>query len=60
MQFRFDPDLTYQNQAIEAVARLFEGTQPLEAGLGLTVEFGAVGNRLTIDDARLLANLQAV
>ena len=66
MKFRFDPDLEFQNQAIDAVVRLFEGAQdpkglrkPL-GSLALVSENGVVGNRLALDDDALLANLQAV
>ena len=60
MKFRFDPDLEYQTKAIQAAVRLFEGTQPLDRGFALISENGVVGNRLTLSDAALLANLRAV
>jgi type III restriction enzyme len=65
MKFRFDPDLDFQNKAIQAAARLFEGApQPSDAwsaaGLTLISQNGVVGNRLALDDDALLANLQAV
>ena len=66
MKFRFDPDLDFQNKAIQAAVRLFEGAQdpkgfwkPL-GSLTLVSENGVVGNRLTLDDDALLANLRAV
>ena len=60
MKLRFDPDLDFQNKAIEAVVRLFEGAQRQEFGPALSQEFGVVGNHLTLDDEALLANLRAV
>ena len=60
MKFRFDPDLTFQNQAIAAAVRLFEGAPRQETGFALVSENGVVGNRLLLDDAALLANLQQV
>jgi type III restriction enzyme len=68
MKFRFDPDLEFQNQAIDAAVRLFEGApvqRPdgvawAEAGFALVSENGVVGNRLALTDDGLLANLQQV
>jgi len=60
MKFRFDPDLAFQNQAIAAAVRLFEGAPRQETGFALVSENGVVGNRLLLDDAALLANLQQV
>ena len=68
MKFRFDPDLEFQKQAIDAAVRLFEGA-PMqgpeglawgETGFALVSENGVVGNRLALDDDGLLANLQQV
>jgi type III restriction enzyme len=66
MKFRFDPDLDYQRKAIDAVVRLFEGSQrpkgvaKQETGFALISEGGVIGNRLTLSDDALLANLQQV
>ncbi len=60
MKFRFDPDLEFQNQAIAAAVRLFEGAPRQETGFALVSENGVVGNRLRLDDDVLLANLQQV
>jgi type III restriction enzyme len=60
MKFRFDPDLEFQNQAIAAAVRLFEGAPRQETGFALVSENGVVGNRLLLDDDTLLANLQQV
>jgi type III restriction enzyme len=60
MKFRFDPDLEYQNRAIDAAVRLFEGAPRQETGFALVSENGVVGNRLLLDDDTLLANLQQV
>ena len=64
MQFHFDAHQEYQRQAVEAVTDLFEG----QARIGLELShmltptnvLAAVGNRLDLDDGRLLANLHAV
>ena len=66
MKFRFDPDLDFQNKAIQAAVRLFEGAAQRpgvtwqETGFALISQNGVVGNRLTLDDDALLANLRAV
>ena len=60
MRFRFDPDLDFQNKAIQAAVRLFEGAPRQETGFALISQNGVVGNRLTLSDEVLLANLQAV
>ncbi len=60
MKFRFDPNLDYQVNAVQAVVRLFEGAQVQTAGFSLVLPNGVVANRLTLTDAQLLANLQAV
>lgn len=62
MQFRFDAKQEFQLRAIDAVADLFEGQPRLETGMTLEVESGvaAVANRLDLDEAALLANLQSV
>ena len=44
MKFRFDPDLEFQNQAIAAAVRLFEGAPRQETGFALVAENGVVGN----------------
>ncbi len=61
MQFRFESGQEYQLAAISAVADLFEG-QPKPDGPQLLVLEGTAinGNRLDLDDAALLANLQRV
>jgi type III restriction enzyme len=62
MQFKFDANQDFQIQAIEAAADLFEGQPRLETGLTAPLGggFAAVANRLDLDDATLLLNLQAV
>ncbi|MBN1248715.1 MAG: DEAD/DEAH box helicase family protein [Anaerolineae bacterium] len=70
MKFRFDPNLDYQVNAIQAVVRLFEGARPPDlwglpgpqrsSGLELAMANGVVGNTLPLTDAQLLANLHAV
>lgn len=60
MKFRFDPNLEYQNQAIQAVLRLFEGAPFQQADLNVLSGNGVVGNALSLDDESLLKNLQTV
>jgi type III restriction enzyme len=60
MKFRFDPNLDYQVNAIQAVVRLFEGAPTQDTGFTLVSANGVVGNRLLLDDDRLLANLHDV
>lgn len=61
MQFKFEASQQYQLDAIRAVADLFEG-QPKPDGPDFLVLEGAAinGNRLDLDEATLLSNLQAV
>ena len=61
MQFQFESAQQYQLDAISAVADLFEG-QPKPQGPQLLVLEGTAinGNRLDLDEAALLANLQQV
>jgi type III restriction enzyme len=59
MKSHFDPDLEFQNQAIDAAFRLFKGAPRQETGFALVSENGVVGNRL-LDDEALLANLWQV
>jgi type III restriction enzyme len=60
MKFRFDPDLDFQNQAIAAAVRLFEGAPRQETGFALVSENSVVGNQLPLDDDDLLANLHQI
>ena len=73
MQFRFEPDLDYQQAAIAAVCDLFRGQEagrsafPLAAGaaaesgrLGLAEGDLGVGNRLSLPKETLLSNLREV
>ena len=68
MKIKFNPALDYQNDAIQAVANVFDG-QPLvqsgfeintitENGMDIT-EFGA-SNRIALSDEQLLANVQKI
>ena len=62
MQFKFDANQDFQIQAIEAAADLFQGQPRLETRLTAPLGggFAAVANRLDLDNAGLLLNLQAV
>jgi type III restriction enzyme len=63
MEFRFDANQGFQVKAIEAVADLFDGQAPVSAQVQFkegTISLAAIDNRLDLDEARVLANLQAV
>ena len=72
MKFQFEPDLEYQHDAIAAVCDLFRGQEVCRSefavahGLdetgtpGLVENDLGVGNRLTLPDVGILANLQEV
>lgn len=73
MKLHFEPDLDYQQQAIEAVCDLFRGQEACrteftvtmrspeqQLTLGVTETDLGVGNRLTLLDDQLLKNLQDV
>lgn len=73
MRLHFEPDLDYQLQAIEAVCDLFRGQEicrteftvtrdpaDTQMRLGFAHTDLGIGNRLTLLDEELLANLQTV
>ena len=73
MKFHFEPNLDYQLQAIEAVCDLFRGqevcrteftvthnTADAQAGLGFVESDLGTGNRLSLPDDQILANLNDV
>src|SRR5690606_25532454 len=73
MKLHFEPDLDYQLQAIEAVCDLFRGQEicrtdftvtrdPIDAQtrMGFAQNDLGIGNRLTLLDDEILANLNAV
>ncbi len=71
MKLHFEPDLDYQLQAIEAVCDLFRGQEICRTEFTVTrattIQTGdmydsalGIGNRLTLLDDELLANLNAV
>lgn len=60
MRFHFDPNLEYQNDAIQAVLRLFEGAERSESSFPLIADYGAVPNELPLVEEQVLENLQAV
>ena len=61
MKLRFDAHQPFQVRAVEAVADLLRGQPPLEAAVDLgPADLPAVGNRLDLDEPRLLANLRQV
>ena len=63
MEFRFDPNQDFQLSAIAAVSDLFDGQTRVQAFVRFqtgTLSLAAVANRLDLDDAKLLENLQTV
>jgi type III restriction enzyme len=63
VEFRFDANQEFQVKAIEAVADLFDGQAPVSAQVRFkegTISLAAIDNRLDLDNARVLANLQTV
>jgi type III restriction enzyme len=71
MQLHFEPNLDYQRQAIEAVCDLFRGQESCRTEFTVTRDSASgqmslfesdlgIGNRLTLLDDELLANLHAI
>ncbi len=69
MKLKFDAALEHQLAAIDAVVGVFDGLPLARAnfeisqrldGLGLVYTEQGVGNAITLDDARILANVRAV
>ena len=71
MKLHFEPNLDYQLQAIEAVCDLFQGQETCRTEFTVTRETASgqlsllendlgIGNRLTLLDDQLLANLHAI
>ncbi len=63
MEFKFDAHQEFQVRAIESVTDLLEGQTRIEVDLEFSLGssyFAAIPNRLDLDEATLLGNLQAV
>lgn len=63
MQFRFDANQEYQIQAVDAVMGLLEGQPRVDPAMTFSLGqsgFAAIANRLDLDEAALLLNLQEV
>ena len=70
MKLHFEPNLDYQLQAIEAVCGLFHGQETCRTEFTVSRDAGGqialfendlgIGNRLTLLDDELLANLHAI
>jgi type III restriction enzyme len=70
MKLHFEPDLDYQKAAIDAVCNLFRGQETCRTeftvtmgdggGLGLTENQLGIGNRLSLLDEEIVANLRDV
>jgi len=68
MKLKFDPTLEYQQQAIEAVVKVFDG-QPIvqsnfeisgSMGGGMALSDLGVGNQITLNDEQILSNVQDI
>lgn len=60
MKFKFDPNLEYQKQAIQAVTSLFDGASYQQVNLNVFSGSGVVRNRINISPEQLLENLQTI
>jgi len=71
MKLKFNPDLEYQKQAIDAVVDLFRGQMPKQSNFtvmspgaalqpGLLPTDNGIGNRLDLDEESILMNLQGI
>ncbi len=70
MKLQFDSTLGYQHDAVSAIADLFSGQPIADSSFSVSLSGGGadtlaltelgIGNRLLLDDAALLANLQAI
>ncbi len=69
MKLKFDSNLEYQHDAINAVIDLFEGLPPKQGELELNFAFGdasenlgelGIGNRLQLEDPQILENLHTI
>jgi type III restriction enzyme len=69
MKLKFDPSLSYQQDAVAAVVNAFKGQPFVQAGAmaSHTLEIGGlfqndlgIGNRLVLPDEQLLSNVRAV
>ncbi len=63
MEFKFDAHQEFQVRAIESVTDLLEGQTRIEVDLEFSLGssyFASIPNRLNLDEATLLGNLQAV
>lgn len=67
MKLTFEPNLGYQQDAIRAVADLFEGQSLYDSDYqynlnedGVLDLIAGVGNRLVLDESQILANLQKI
>ena len=68
MKLKFDPELDYQRQAIDAVVNVFDG-QPIErsdfeisfiAGSSLVLSDVGIGNQVALDDKKIFSNVQKI
>jgi restriction endonuclease len=60
MRLRFDPSLPHQRAPVRAVVELLAGQRFVPAAEAIELGTGVVANRIDLDPARLLGNLQAV
>ncbi|KAF5435377.1 type III restriction enzyme [Candidatus Methanophagaceae archaeon] len=69
MKLQFDPNQSYQLEAIQSVVELFDG-QPIDTGeyafsmdegaSGVLMSENGIGNNLVLEDEQILANLRGV
>lgn len=60
MQFKFDSNLEYQLEAIQAVVDLFQGQQDTSKDFPFIAENGVVPNELSLSKQDLLDNVQSI
>jgi len=69
MKLQFDKNLEYQHQAIASIVDLFRGQTPMQTNftvsaykglIGLFDTENGIGNRLELDEERILGNLQEI
>ena len=66
MKLKFNPNLEYQNEAVDAVVNLFKGQNSMQSYFTVTGQVGlydkgtGVGNRLDISNDTILENLRKV
>lgn len=60
MEFNFESNLEYQNEAIESICELFSGQESNNSSFPIICEFGVIGNELTLSREEIYNNLRRV